>query len=145
MAEGKRESDVIKVTITGDVSGQVAVGKDIVQQQTADVRPQVTEADIAAIRQMLDDLRAQVAAQAPDEKKDAALERVDELEEAITAEEPDLTTMEYVKKWFAKHLPQLAGAVTSVVVNPIVGKVVEAAGEVAANEFRRRFGSAPPR
>ncbi len=145
MAEGKRESDVIKVTITGDVSGQVAVGKDIVQRQTAGARPQVTEADIAAIRQMLDDLRAQVAAQAPDDKKDAALERVDELEEAITAEEPDLTTMEYVKKWFAKHLPQLAGAVTSVVVNPIVGKVVEAAGEVAANEFRRRFGSAPPR
>ena len=143
MAEEKREGDVIKATITGDVSGQVAVGKDIVQQQTVGARPQVTEADIAAIRQMLDDLRAQVAAQAPDDKKDAALERVDELEEAITAEEPDLTTMEYVKKWFAKHLPQLAGAVTSVVVNPIVGKVVEAAGEVAANEFRRRFGGEP--
>jgi len=123
-----------------EVSGQVAVGKDILQEQAVGARAQVTEADLAALRQMLAELRAQVAAQAPPEKRDAALERVDELEEAITAEEPDLTTMEYVKKWFARHLPQLAGAVTSLVLNPIVGRVVEAAGEAAASEFRRRFG-----
>ncbi len=140
MNEGKRSGDEIRATISGDVSGQVAVGKDIEQKQIIGARPQVTEADLEAIRQMMADLRAQVAAQAPPEKKDPALERVNELEEAITAEEPDLTTVEYVKKWFAKHLPQLAGAVTSVVLNPIVGKVVEAAGEVAASEFRKRFG-----
>ena len=140
MNEGKRSGDEIRATISGDVSGQVAVGKDIEQKQIIGARPQVTEADLEAIRQMMADLRAQVAAQAPPDKKDPALERVDELEEAITAEEPDLTTVEYVKKWFAKHLPQLAGAVTSVVLNPIVGKIVEAAGEVAASEFRKRFG-----
>ena len=140
MNEGKRSGDEIRATISGDVSGQVAVGKDIEQKQIIGARPQVTEADLEAIRQMMADLRAQVAAQAPPDKKDPALERVNELEEAITAEEPDLTTVEYVKKWFAKHLPQLAGAVTSVVLNPIVGKVVEAAGEVAASEFRKRFG-----
>ena len=140
MNEGKRSGDEMRATISGDVSGQVAVGKDIEQKQIIGARPQVTEADLEAIRQMMADLRAQVAAQAPPDKKDPALERVNELEEAITAEEPDLTTVEYVKKWFAKHLPQLAGAVTSVVLNPIVGKVVEAAGEVAASEFRKRFG-----
>ena len=140
MNEGKRSGDEIRATISGDVSGQVAVGKDIEQKQIIGARPQVTEADLEAIRQMMADLRAQVTAQAPPDKKDPALERVDELEEAITAKEPDLTTMEYVKKWFAKHLPQLAGAVTSVVLNPIVGKVVEAVGEVAATEFRKRFG-----
>ena len=79
---------------------------------------------------------------APPEKKDAALERVDELEEAITAQEPDLPTMEYVKRWFVRNLPDLAGAVTSVVVHPIVGKLVEAAGDALAAEFRRRFGGA---
>jgi len=140
MSKERKEGDVIKATITGDVSGQVAVGKDIRQEQAVGARAQVTEADLAALRQMLAELRAQVAAQAPPEKRDAALERVDELEEAITAEEPDLTTMEYVKKWFARHLPQLAGAVTSLILNPIVGRVVEAAGEAAAGEFRRRFG-----
>ncbi len=56
------------------------------------------------------------------------------------ATKPDLTTMEYVKNWFEKHLPQMAGAIISVLVNPIVGKVVEAAGELAAGELKRRFG-----
>ena len=142
MGTREHSGDEIRVTIEGDVSGQVAVGKDIVQEQTVAPSPTVTEADWQAIKQMIADLRAQVAQHAPTDKRDAALERVNELEEAITAEEPDLTTMEYVKKWFGKHLPQLAGVVTSVVVNPIVGKVVAAAGEVAAAEFKARFGGA---
>ena len=63
-----------------------------------------------------------------------------ELEEAVTAKKPDLTTMEYVKRWFARNLPELAGAVTGVIIHPIVGKLVEAAGDGLAAEFRRRFG-----
>ena len=70
-----------------------------------------------------------MAAEAPPEKKDAALEWVEELGEALTAGELDLTTMEYVKRWFVKNLPGLAEAVTSVVVHPIVGKLAEAAGD----------------
>ena len=60
-------------------------------------RPEVTEANRAELRWVLTDLKARVEVEAPPEKKDAALERVEELEEAITAEEPDLTTIEYVK------------------------------------------------
>jgi len=141
MSEQEKSGDVIRATISGDVSGQVAVGKGITQTQTIGAaQPQVTEADWAELRQALADLKAKVAAEASPEKKDAALERVNELEEAITAEEPDLTTMEYVKRWFVKHLPGLAGAVTGVVVHPIVGKLVEAAGDALVAEFRRRFG-----
>ena len=140
-SEQDPSSDVIRATISGDISGQVAVGKGITQVQSIGAtRPQITEADLAKLRQILTDLQAKVAAEAPPEKKDAALERVKELEEALTAEEPDLTTMEYVKGWFVKNLPDLAGAVTSVVVHPIVGKLVEAAGDALAAEFRRRFG-----
>jgi len=140
-SEQDPSSDVIRATISGDISGQVAVGKGITQVQSIGAtRPQITEADLAKLRQILTDLQAKVAAEAPPEKKDAALERVKELEEALTAEEPDLTTMEYVKGWFVKNLPGLAGAVTSVVVHPIVGKLVEAAGDALAAEFRRRFG-----
>ena len=65
---------------------------------------------------------------------------MEELEKAITAEAPDLATMEYVKRWFARHVPGLAGAVAGVVVDPVVGKLVEMAGEALAAEFRRRFG-----
>ena len=141
MSEQEKSGDIIRATISGDISGQVAVGKGISQIETIGViRPEVTEADRAELRQILADLKAKVAAEAPPDKKDAALERVEELEEAVAAEEPDLTTMEYVKRWFVKNLPGLAGAVTSVIVHPIVGKLVEAAGDALAAEFRRRFG-----
>jgi hypothetical protein len=141
MSEQAPSGDVIRATISGDISGQVAVGKGITQVQSIGAtRPQITEADLAKLRQVLTDLKAKVTAKAPPEKKDAALERVGELEEALTVGEPDLTTIEYVKGWFVKNLPDLAGAVTSVVVHPIVGKLVEAAGDALAAEFRRRFG-----
>jgi len=147
--EQEKSGDVIHATISGDISGQVAVGKGITQIQTVGAaQPKVTEADdsaelaeaLAELRKILADLRAKVAAEAPPEKKDAALERLKKLEEAITTKEPDLTTMEYVKRWFVKNLPGLAGAVISVVVHPIVGKLVEAAGDALAAEFRHRFG-----
>ena len=141
ISEQEKSGDVIHAVISGDVSGQVAVGKGITQTQTVGAaRPEVTEAELAELRQALADLKARVEAEAPPEKKEAALERVEELEEAVTAEEPDLTTMEYVKRWFFKNLPGLGGAVTSVIVHPIVGKLVEAAGDALAAEFRRRFG-----
>ena len=141
MAKRKAEGDVIRATITGAVSGQVAVGKEIQQTQVVgEARPGVTKEELAALRTMLADLKVKVEAEAPLEKKAAALERVEELEEAIATEEPDLTTMEYVKRWFVKNLPGLAGAVTGVVIHPIVGKLVEAAGDALAAEFRRRFG-----
>jgi hypothetical protein len=140
MNEQPKPGDSIQATISGGVSGQVAVGKNIAQTQISPSRPEVTEADRAELRQLLADLRAQVAANAPPEAKDAALERVDELGEAITAKEPDLTTMEYVTRWFGKHLPQMAGVVTGVVIHPVVGKIVEAAGDLLATQFKRRFG-----
>jgi hypothetical protein len=133
-----------RLVISGSqVSGQVAVGDGNTQIQTIGTpRLEVTEAELAELRQALADLKAQVAAQVPPEQRDAALERVDELASAITAEEPDLTTMEYVKGWFASHLPGLAGAVAGVVVHPVVGRLVEVAGDALAAEFRRRFGGA---
>jgi len=130
--------DSIQITI-GDHVRDVAAGKGIHQVIGEQVRVQVTKADLAAVRELFAELKRQIEAQAPPEKKDPAMERVEELEEAVTAGKPDLTTMEYVKNWFGKHLPQLAGVVVSVLVNPIVGKVVEATGELAAEELKRRF------
>ena len=133
--------DNIQATI-GDHAHGVAVGKGIHQVISEQAQVQVTETDLAAVRELFAKLKRQVEAQAPPEKKDSAMERVEELEESITAKEPDLTTMEYVRKWFGKHLPQLAGAVVGVLVDPVVGKVVEAAGDLAAGELKRRFEKA---
>ncbi len=139
MSEKERTGDSISVHIEGDVSGQVAAGEHITQtRHTGGAGP--TAEELAALRQELAALKSLVAAQAPPEQQQPALARVDELAEAVTAEKPDLTTMEYVTRWFGKHLPALAGAVTSIVVNPIVGKLVEAAGDALANDFRHRFG-----
>lgn len=128
----------INVTITGDTSGQIAVGKNIKQRQQTG--SPITAADIESFEELISELRTKVASEAPEDKKAAALERVQELEQAVTEEKPDLSTMEYVRKWFGKNVPALAGAVTSVVVHPIVGKLVEAGGDLLAQEFQRRFG-----
>lgn len=134
-----KEGDSIRITI-GDHAQNVAAGKDIDQIISSESREQVTEVDLVAVRELFAELKQVVESQASPDLKDSAVERVEELEETVTSTEPDLTTMEYVKKWFGKNLPKLSGAVISVLVNPIVGKVVEAGGEVAAGELKRRFG-----
>jgi len=139
MGKNQDKDHHIKVTVGGNVSGQLAAGHNI-QQISTKTKSNVTKAEIEELRQLLAELRTQIEAKANPEKKEAALERVDELEQAIAEKKPDLTTMEYVKNWFAKHLPGLAGTVTSVVLHPIVGRLVEAGGDALVVEFRRRFG-----
>lgn len=135
-------SDSDAVNIRGTVSnvsgGQVAIGQNVEQTSTSivsDTRP--SDADIAGLLEQFGDVRAQVLAD-PD-TPDAAAEKLDELQAAVTADEPELSTMEYVRDWFVKHAPKFAGAVTALVVNPIVGALVGAAGETLAAEFKRRF------
>ncbi|MGQ0570721.1 MAG: CHAT domain-containing protein [Armatimonadota bacterium] len=135
----ERPGDTISANISGSVSGQVAVGKDITQTHVV-TGAGVTEADLATLRGLIAALTTEVEAEAPTGQRAAALDRVKELEQAVTAKEPDLTTMERVKQWFITNLPALAGSVTSVVVHPIIGKLAAAAGDALAGEFRRRFG-----
>ena len=131
--------DIIQATI-GDNASQVAVGKNIRQQQNSS-SSEVTEADLQQLRALFDDLKQQIEQQAPPDKKAGALERVEELQQEITSKKPELSTFDYVKNWFSKNLPGLLGGVTSLIVNPLVGKVVEAASGVAADAIRKRFGS----
>src|ERR687892_1659248 len=133
--------DHISATISGTVSGQVAVGKDIAQTQHIGAPAELSEEERLAPAQAFTDVQDQIRAAAPPEMSAAALERLGELEEAVGAPEPDLSTMEYVRGWFTKNLPSLAGAVTGIVVHPAVGKMVSAAGEALAAEFKRRFAA----
>jgi hypothetical protein len=127
--------DTISANITGDVSGAVAVGKHIDQRQGVDAAD-LTADDLAQVRQAFADLRADVAAQAPPERRAAAVERIEELEQACLADEPDTTTIAYVGGWFKTNLPGLAGAVTGIFVHPVVGRIVGAAGKAIAAELR---------
>lgn len=141
MSDEKKSGDFISANI-GDVGerSQVAVGSQITQTQTHHAPPVVTEADLAQLQQMFAELRTKIEHEVPPEEKEKALERVDELKEAVTAKEPDLTTMEYVKNWFGKNLPSVAGSVVGLIVHPLVGKLVEVGGEALASTFRKRFG-----
>jgi hypothetical protein len=133
--------DVINATI-GDNASQVAVGKNIHQQQASGAA-QISEGDLKQIQALFENFKKQIEQQAPPDKKAAAVERVDELQQEIVSGKPELTTIDYVKRWFGKNLPGLLGGVTSLVVNPLVGKVVEAASGMAAAEIKRRFGGTP--
>lgn len=141
MSEEKKSGDSISATI-GDVSdrSQVAVGHHINQTQTHGAPPVVTEVEMAQLRQMFEELKTKIAQEVPPAAQEKALERVDELQQAVTDKEPDLTTMEYVRNWFVKNLPSVAGSVVSLVVHPIVGKLVEAGGDALTSTFRKRFG-----
>ena len=133
-----KNSDVdARIRIGGDASGQIAVGNRIAQTSTRIERGTITEVELTQLRTLLDDLRARVAAEAPPERRAGAVERVDELAEAITAEQPDIGTVRYVLHWFRDKVGPLAGAVRDLVLNPLVAKVVGVAGDVAAKDFER--------
>ncbi len=90
-----------------------------------------------ALQQLFADLKARLLVEAPPQQREAALERFEELEEALVGDEADPGTAAYVKRWFRKKLPTLAGMVTGVLVNPIVGKLVHSAGDAAMAELDR--------
>jgi hypothetical protein len=113
------------------------VGKNIAQTQRVGARADLSDDEQAELARLFADLRSQVAAQAPPDQQQAAVERAQELEEALTADEPDLTTVQYVKSWFLKKLPSLVGLVTGVLVNPLVGKLVQCAGDSAVEQLTR--------
>ncbi|MRH92376.1 hypothetical protein GFY24_33980 [Nocardia sp. SYP-A9097] len=133
-------ADRYDIRVGGGVAGQFAVGRDNTVSRIDAGRDanQVTASEIASLRVEFERVRAMLPAD--DTVADHAREHLDELEEAVTNSEPDLTTMDYVRKWFVRKLPQLAGAVTGLIVHPIVGRLVQAAGDTLATEFRHRFG-----
>jgi hypothetical protein len=128
------------VKVGGSVSGQMAVGSGINQTWTTAAAEPLTAVDLVELNRLLEELGATVAAEAPPESRDAALERVDELGKALDPAKPRVHTLAAVRDWFVDHLPKLAGAVTSVIVNPLVGRLVEAAGDVASRQFTEFFG-----
>ena len=128
------------IEVGGDLSGQVAIGDNNRLIRTSAAGPLVTDAERRQLEMAFSDLRATVEQAAPAERRQAAQERITELQEAVMADEPDLTTMEYVRGWFARNLPSMAGAVASIIVHPIVGRLVAAAGDSLVADFDRRFG-----
>jgi hypothetical protein len=92
--------------------------------------------DVAALRAVFDDLRTNVAASVEPGRQEEALAQVGELEGSLIAREPDPGRVRTALRWFKEHAPQVTGAVASVVIHPLVGKVVEGAGDAVAKRVR---------
>jgi hypothetical protein len=117
----------------GDVSqSQIVMGDYNTVSQKVGLTPQ----EAAELRSLFGDLRMTVAEQAEPERREEAIAQAEELERAVVAEQPDPGSVRRVLRWFRDNAPQLAGTVASVVINPLVGKVVEGAGEAIAGQFR---------
>jgi hypothetical protein len=118
----------------GDVTeSQFVVG----DYNTVSQRRGLSPAQTAELRAIFADLKSSVAEGAPEELRGEALAKAGELEHALVNEQPDPGTVRRVLRWFKEHAPQLAGAVVSVVVNPLIGKLVEGAGSAIADELRQ--------
>ena len=129
----------------GDVSpgAQVAIGKQIKQTMTQ-AATELTTAERVEIVRLLAELKNQLASlDIPEKKKLVGQEFVGQLEEELTKTEapPDASTIKFAGDWLLNNIPALAGTVASVFASPIVGKVVEAAGDIAAEWVKKRFGA----
>ncbi len=117
----------------GDVhGGQVTVGDYAQVTQNVGLSPK----EAGELRDVFDGLRATVAEKAPADKREAALAQAKALEGAIVTDHPQPDLVRRALRWFRDNAPELAGAVAGIVVNPLVGKVVERAGKGIADQFR---------
>jgi hypothetical protein len=117
----------------GDVSqSQVVMG----DHNTVSQHVGLTAAELAELQAVFSGLKATVESDAPPGLRDVALSQAGELQRSITGPQPDPRRVRDVLRWFRDHVPQLVGAVVSVVVHPLVGKAVEGAGEAVAAQFR---------
>ena len=136
MSKDQSSGDHISAVVTGQVQGELAVGKDISQhQEVGSMGLVLNDAERAELNTVFAKLREDVCAAVPEPQRRPALERVDELEHAVVTDKPDLTTIEYVKRWFARTLPAAAGLVASVLIHPLVGRLIERAGDKLADSI----------
>lgn len=123
---------------SGNITGsQIVVGDGNVVIHNEP--PPVSPAELKRLQGEFDNLKRQIEANVPADKKEEALAKADELQATVFDKKPNPSKMASIRNWFVKNAPGIAGAVTSVIVHPIVGKLVEVAGDTVANEFKKKF------
>ena len=108
-----KQKSGVSVNITGDVSGQVVIGNHNTVIKNISQSP-VTSASVEDLLHLLGKLKSQIQMEAPDNIKEKALEKANELEHAVLEKKPNLVTVEYVKHWFEKNLPNLVRVVAHI-------------------------------
>jgi hypothetical protein len=133
MSEEREPQPRTNVSFSGQISGgQFVVG----DHNTAIQRLGLTPAEIQQLTATLAGFHAQVAEQAPPEVRDAALAQAGELEEAV--KNGDVSRLKQAALWFARNAPRVGEAVASLVLTPIVGRLVGVAGDALVAELGLR-------
>ena len=127
------QSSKFNIQITGTMTDTQVVTGDY-NIVTKHVGLSTQESD--QLRALFAQLKSTVDQHAPAEVHVEASAHAAELEQTILAKQPDPGTVRRIIEWFKDHAPELAGAVVSVVVHPLVGKAVEGAGTAIADRFR---------
>ena len=132
MADDEQSSGKYNVQF-GDVSqSQIVLGDYNTVRQKFGLTPQ----DVAELGAAFNSLRSAIAEQVSPQLRGEAMAQAGELECAVVSEHPEPSRARKVLTWFRDNAPQVVGAVLSVVVNPLVGKIAEAAGNAVADGFR---------
>ena len=121
------------INIGSVTDSQVVVGDYATVSQQIGLTPD----EVSELRGVFDGLKREVESQVPPEQREEALAQAAEVEASVVAGEPDPSRFKRALAWFRANAPGLAGTVASVVVSPIVGKVVEGAGDAIAGRFRQ--------
>ncbi|WJV47322.1 hypothetical protein [Streptomyces flavofungini] len=112
-------------TVVGSVNAPAEPAARVAEAQLEELR-----GEFARVREFIEGLDG-----AGEREKGAAVDRLEELEAAVTDDEPDVRTMGRVRAWFAEKLPAALGAVTALLLHPTAALLVQAAGEDVAAGF----------
>ena len=106
------------------------------------IRPP-SDTELNALVVTFAELRTSVEERVRPELMDEALERIEELAEAANPDAPDVWVMAAARNWFLKHAPEIADNVNEAILDPTVGRIVQAGGEPLVREYREKFPDAP--
>ena len=113
MPKQQKTNNRISVNITGDVSGQIVIGNNNEVKKSIAHLP-TNSANMKSLLRLLNDLKFRIQTEAPDDKKEDALEKANELANAIHEKNLYLVDVGYVKKWFEENLPDLVELITRI-------------------------------
>jgi hypothetical protein len=114
-------------------NAQFGVGDNVqLTMNTGAAAANLSADELTALRAALAKLGEDVAARAPQDRREAALEQVQQIADAtVAADVVDVPRLKRITRWFAANAPELVEAVTGLLFGPAVGALAGRAGGLA--------------
>jgi hypothetical protein len=138
-----RIGDKIEIHARDIGAGAQVIGKQTQKWVSTQTPTEFGPSERAEISFLLAELKSQLTGlDIPENKRIVGQEFVGQLEEELTKTEepPDASAIKVAGNWLLKNVPALTATLASLFASPIVGKVVETAGDIAADWVKLQFG-----